>query len=195
MFVKWHHILIYRTNFFSNFQWLFKWHTKMRSYHLKGWIEFSCILWIWCPWRRRSPAVLLRDVLVDGEDEEDARSPEFMALRVVAGEDRAVDGLHRRPLLPPLASHPALRSVLPLSPSSAPLTHPFLIPLCSWCSSEFSYFQGRSRISEQGKPRMHIFFFNIKYYNFRPLASTRDAYTQPTHVFQHVQLNRVSLST
>ncbi|BAF19644.2 mitogen-activated protein kinase 17 isoform X2 [Oryza sativa Japonica Group] len=32
-----------------------------------------------------------------------------MALRVVAGEDRAVDGLHRRPLLPPPASHPALR--------------------------------------------------------------------------------------
>ncbi|EEE65792.1 hypothetical protein OsJ_21497 [Oryza sativa Japonica Group] len=57
----------------------------------------------------RPPALLLRDVLVDGEDEEDARSPEFMALRVVAGEDRAVDGLHRRPLLPPPASHPALR--------------------------------------------------------------------------------------
>ncbi|KAL5221787.1 hypothetical protein ABZP36_026500 [Zizania latifolia] len=54
-------------------------------------------------------ALLLRDVPVDGEDEEDARSPELVALRVVAGEDRAMDGLHGRPLLAALAIHPAVR--------------------------------------------------------------------------------------
>ncbi|KAG8053168.1 hypothetical protein GUJ93_ZPchr0001g32339 [Zizania palustris] len=53
-------------------------------------------------------ALLLRDVPVDGEDEENARSPELLALRVVAGQDRAMDGLHGRPLLPAVAIHPAV---------------------------------------------------------------------------------------
>ncbi|KAG8053179.1 hypothetical protein GUJ93_ZPchr0001g32470 [Zizania palustris] len=54
-------------------------------------------------------ALLLRDVPVDGEDEENARSPELVALRVVAGQDRAMDGLHGCPLLLAVAIHPAVR--------------------------------------------------------------------------------------